>query len=614
MRSRSLLKKSVFLLVLILIILMIIEVTYILIQNNKMNKTIKKYMNNNSLIKEIGTKRKKSVFNFKESYYINYPTISDKKIDKEINSVKKDILKITSGKHFNNLFSNNYKYNFIDYEAYLSPDNIISFSFKNKVLSKKGKLEKTNVYTINIGIAEKQQLKDSYVFVGDYKSLFKQYIDEYIIKNNLETSKKKNYDKILNDKYNYKYVLTKEGVNVYFDSDELLKKTKKDLKIEIPYSYLGAVLNIDVTNISKKYKNIKLEKEKFEDNEKVVYVNKNSNLYKDKSKNSEFVALLKKGTKLNLKKQSKNYSYVEINGNKGYVLNSCLSDNIVSDEGFSDKVEKVYAKSDIEIKAEPNDSSKKLGTLKFREEITRIGTNENGYSEVIYNGEKGFILTETVQLTKPIYRSVVGSKNIDSSKPMVALTFDDGPNPSSSNRILDILVKYNVTATFFDLGSLVEAYPDVVKREEAVGCEVGSHTYSHLNLNNLSADGVIDEINKSKKAFEKVLGHDVTLMRPPYGNANDIVKANTPYPIINWNVDTLDWKSKNKDAVVNEVRKIGNLDGKIILMHSIYETTADAVEVIVPELLNDGYQLVTVSQLAKYKGTTLQPGVKYFGF
>ena len=111
-----------------------------------------------------------------------------------------------------------------------------------------------------------------------------------------------------------------------------------------------------------------------------------------------------------------------------------------------------------------------------------------------------------------------------------------------------------------------------------------------------------------------LLGHDVSLVRPPYGNANALVQANVPYPLIHWNIDTLDWKSRNKEAILKEVRAIENYDGKIILMHSIYLTTADAVEVIVPELINKGYQLVTISEMAYYKGVDLKPGQKYYSF
>ena len=136
----------------------------------------------------------------------------------------------------------------------------------------------------------------------------------------------------------------------------------------------------------------------------------------------------------------------------------------------------------------------------------------------------------------------------------------------------------------------------------------------HPNLNNLSAEGVQAQVNSSRDVFVSILGHDVSLFRPPYGNANEIVKANVPYPLIHWNVDTLDWKSRNKDAILSEIRKVGNLDGKIILMHSIYESTADAVEVIVPELLSEGYELVTVSELAYYKGYSLNNGEKYYSF
>ena len=198
---------------------------------------------------------------------------------------------------------------------------------------------------------------------------------------------------------------------------------------------------------------------------------------------------------------------------------------------------------------------------------------------------------------------------------MVALTYDDGPNPISTPRILDTLEKYGVVATFFDLGQLVNTYPDIVRREEHIGCEVGSHTYSHKNLNTLTDEQIQTEIKKSELAFEKALGHNVKLLRPPYGNANLKVKENVEYPLIKWNVDSLDWKSRNKDKILKQIRQRVNYDGDIILMHSIYGSTADATEVLVPELIEQGYQLVTVSELAFYRGNSvLKTGMDYTDF
>ncbi len=203
---------------------------------------------------------------------------------------------------------------------------------------------------------------------------------------------------------------------------------------------------------------------------------------------------------------------------------------------------------------------------------------------------------------------------LDSSTKIVALTFDDGPNPIATNAILDTLEKYGARATFFDLGSLVEKYPDTVKREEAIGCEVGSHSYDHKNFNKLTTAEIQADLQKSAAAFRKVLGHEPAVFRPPYGNCKDSVKKQIPMAIYLWSVDTLDWKSKNAKAVINTVKAAGDLDGKVILMHGIYSSTADAVAELVPYLQKQGYTLVTVSELITAKhGEEPQQG-KLYGY
>ena len=377
-------------------------------------------------------------------------------------------------------------------------------------------------------------------------------------------------------------------------------------------------MNIDTSSLTEKYtKPEKIKKDKYNKNEKSMYIKKLANFYKSDSKNSKLISVISKGNKVSVIESNNQWSKIEYNDFKGYILNIYLSDEIVADSDYTDVKEIVYANGSVNIKASSDDNSDTLGTLNFADSITRIGTNDDGWSEVVYNNQAGYVKSSDLSVLKPSnnYSSYINkNRNINPNKPMVALTFDDGPNPNSTDRILDTLSKHNAVATFFDLGKQVEAYPEIVKREEAIGCEVASHTYSHYNLNNLSASFIKDEINKSANAFRKVLGHDVSLVRPPYGNANALVQANVPYPLIHWNIDTLDWKSRNKEAILKEVRAIENYDGKIILMHSIYLTTADAVEVIVPELINKGYQLVTISEMAYYKGVDLKPGQKYYSF
>lgn len=298
------------------------------------------------------------------------------------------------------------------------------------------------------------------------------------------------------------------------------------------------------------------------------------------------------------------------------------ADTQVADDGRSKynaemATYRLYATTAVNIRTQKNTTSDKIGMYRDGDPADVI-TNEFGWNVVIYNGQIGYAKASYFTVDKPIHNEKelkVVDRGIDPSKPMVALTFDDGPNPNSTPRILDALENNKAVATFFDLGYLVDRYPEVTKREEAIGCEVGNHSYNHKNFNKLSAESMKNDMESSEKIFEKVLGHKTTLFRPPYGNDNSTVKSTLDYPLIRWNIDTLDWKSRNKNKILAKVRGYANLDGCIVLMHSIYGTTADAVEVLVPELIQKGYQLVTVSELAYYRGyESLRCGVEYYEF
>lgn len=280
--------------------------------------------------------------------------------------------------------------------------------------------------------------------------------------------------------------------------------------------------------------------------------------------------------------------------------------------------ETVYATTNVNIRAYDNALCEKKGLLQSDEAITRTGIGDNGWSRVSVNGEDAYIASNYLTIEKPPEKIPVEipikNRNIDSSKPMVALTFDDGPNGTATPKILDTLERYNVVATFFDLGTCMEKYPNITKREEQIGCEVGTHTYSHQNLNKLSAEEIQNDISNASMVYEKTLGHKLYLVRPPYGNANSTVRRNLKYPLIGWDIDSLDWKFRNKDKILSKINEISNYDGRIILMHSIYDATAEAVEELVPQLLEKGYQLVTVSEMAKYKGTILDTSTVYYNF
>ena len=205
----------------------------------------------------------------------------------------------------------------------------------------------------------------------------------------------------------------------------------------------------------------------------------------------------------------------------------------------------------------------------------------------------------------------VTGRNVDSDKKLVALTFDDGPN-YNTNKILDILNKYHVPATFFVLGSRIKGNEYILEKMKSSGMEIGNHTYNHLLLTKYSKDKIKKEIDDTSDLIFEVTGKRPRLLRPSYGSFNKKIKSVSEMPIIIWDVDTLDWKYHNSkkitSRVVNKVR-----DGDIVLMHDIYSATANALNSIIPILTDMGYSFVTVSDLFYYKGITLEEG-KVYGY
>ena len=189
---------------------------------------------------------------------------------------------------------------------------------------------------------------------------------------------------------------------------------------------------------------------------------------------------------------------------------------------------------------------------------------------------------------------------IDPDKPMVALTFDDGPCGEYSPLILDCLEKNNAVATFFEIGCNVAKYPEIDKRAAELGCEIGSHSYYHNVLPGQSQEDIAEDQRLCKEVFENAIGTDPVLIRPPQGSVVKSILNQYEQIFVGWSVDTQDWLYQNVDRTVNKVQQAGNLDGQVILMHSIYQESAQAAEILVPWLIEQGYQLVTVSELFYY--------------
>jgi len=197
--------------------------------------------------------------------------------------------------------------------------------------------------------------------------------------------------------------------------------------------------------------------------------------------------------------------------------------------------------------------------------------------------------------------------------PMVALTFDDGPS-LHTERILDVLEHYNARATFFMLGYRVERHRNTVIRAANMGNEIAGHTWTHSHLTRLSAAEIWETIESTSAIIMNVTGNPPPrFYRPPFGLTNNTVRyvsTQMGYSIVNWDLDTLDWRYRNADTIYRTIMD-EITDGSVILLHDIHLTTAMAIERVVPSLIAQGFRLVTLSELMDYFYGELEPGRIY---
>ena len=201
-----------------------------------------------------------------------------------------------------------------------------------------------------------------------------------------------------------------------------------------------------------------------------------------------------------------------------------------------------------------------------------------------------------------------GGRYIDPGKPMVALTFDDGPDVQVDSILMDELEKVNGRSTFFVVGQRVEKFPEDIKNTVERGHEVGNHSYDHdIHLSKKGVDYIRNEFDKTDQAVQNASGVAPALVRLPGGNYTADVKTAVSKPLIFWSIDTEDWRSrdaeKTKQIVLSQVK-----DGDIVLMHALYLSTAEACKAIIPELTARGYQLVTVSEMIRFRGQDVAGG------
>jgi polysaccharide deacetylase family sporulation protein PdaB len=201
---------------------------------------------------------------------------------------------------------------------------------------------------------------------------------------------------------------------------------------------------------------------------------------------------------------------------------------------------------------------------------------------------------------------------VPTDEKIMALTFDDGPDPADTPQILDLLKQYDVKATFFLIGNKAELYPELVQREVAEGHELANHTYRHTYFNRgVSERRVRDELGKAQDAIYRITGQKTHLFRPPGGYYNETLvqtarKEGFTVVMWSWHMDTLDWDTPGVNKITSKVLKNAR-KGDIVLFHDYVEgktETIEALKKILPELKQRGYRFVTVSELLSYKKLT----------
>lgn len=193
----------------------------------------------------------------------------------------------------------------------------------------------------------------------------------------------------------------------------------------------------------------------------------------------------------------------------------------------------------------------------------------------------------------------------------VALTFDDGPERTNTTKVLNTLLQTGARGTFFVVGNRVKSYADLVQREHDEGHAVASHNWSHGDLSKMSGSAIRGMKGKVDKALYPVIGITARYNRVPYGLYPDMIEAKAGWPLIQWSVDTYDWRGRSTNAIMQNVKRQFT-DGDIVLMHDVKELTPETARVMIEWLKENGYILLTVDELFAKDGVTLEPNVVYF--
>lgn len=309
-----------------------------------------------------------------------------------------------------------------------------------------------------------------------------------------------------------------------------------------------------------------------------------------------------------------------------------------AEKNIKEKISQNLTEKDKKVMWENNIETFQQGTVANDENYNAFSWDESGNLKIYFNkyqissGDLGALEVtlspdEYSDLLSPDYQSllhiqpkkeeyeteqttitqVLPTDDIDCGEvPCVALTFDDGPS-NYTPQLLDILKENEAKATFFVLGKSAKIQQNTIQRIHAEGHQIGNHSWDHKDLKKLSRSGIEHQIFDTNKVIKDITGVEPTILRPPYGSYNDLVKSTAKLPIILWDLDPLDWKDRNSKTVAERMSK-GKPNG-ILLAHDIHKSTVDAMPTVIKNLKAKGYHLVTIDQL--FSGKTLKSGQVY---
>lgn len=274
---------------------------------------------------------------------------------------------------------------------------------------------------------------------------------------------------------------------------------------------------------------------------------------------------------------------------------------------FLEKVKELLNLKYPDFVTENADIENGVYNIRKNEIVAKFNTKEFGKISIkINNNEIKSLLNYNAYLDENYKNETF---KITPDKKLIAFTYDDGPS-IYDKQIVDALKGAHATATFFEVGNRMDDYVDEINYINQNNMEIGNHTFNHKILYELEMKDALNEVLSVNEKYQSITSKSLYIFRPSYGALNENVIDKINMPIVQWSIDTLDWKSRDAKKVYNKIIK-NPRDGDIVLMHSLYESTLLATKNSLKDLYKKGFVVVSVSELAKYKSITLENGKIY---